>query len=718
MLDTSSGGAGGLGVDGFQWWNEALHGIANNVGVAFVNPTPYSTSFPMAITSSCSFNTTLWHAIGAAISEEGRAFANQGHAGLTFWTPTINMFRDPRWGRGQETPGEDPLVSGAYAKNYVIGMQEGNDPRYLKVSSCCKHFAAYSLELWNNTDRHHFNAVVSDSDLANYYFQPFQACVQEGRASGIMCSYNAVNGIPSCANEFLLTEVLRNTWNFNGYVTSDCGAVSDIPYNHQYTKNADQTAAATLKAGMDIGCDGYLAGGNVISQALADGAITSTDLDTAITHLFSVRMRLGEFDPNSQQPYTNIPASAACSPQNVELAQDAARQSIVLLSNPKSALPLSRSAVHTVAVVGPLADNQYINGGPNYNGVPCGGAASTLRTAFASQFTVNYAQGCTNVQCNDNSQFGAAVSAAQSSDITIVAVGIDASFENEGLDRIDINLPGQQNALVQQVCAAAKGACILVVVSGGAIDIAPVLNSVTAAFWTGLPGGKGADALVQLVFGDVSPAGLLTQTVYPQSFVNTVSLFEMGMAPGPSVWPPGSNPGRTYQYYTGKPVFPFGFGLSYTTWNVTDLSGPSSLSLAPVHQYLNENAKHGAAFAPQSSSTLASYRVNVSNTGTMNADYIALGFMEQPGAGSNGVPLQQLFAFQRVHVPAGQSVLVYLGLQARHLTHVVDDAQADASHPLALKVKRVAVSGEYTVRVGVKDDRLPAWVATKVQVQE
>lgn len=228
MLATMSGGAAGEGLGPSQWWNEALHGVANNVGVFFDEPTPAATAFPQPITSSCAFNRSLWLATGQAVSEEMRAFANVGHAGLTAWSPNINLVRDPRWGRIQETPGEDVMLSGAYAEQFVRGMQEGADPRFIKVSACCKHFVAYSLESWHGVDRHHFDARVSDEDLAEFYLPAFQACVERGRASAMMCSYNAVNGVPSCASSFLMNEVARSEWKLDGYITSDCAAVSDI----------------------------------------------------------------------------------------------------------------------------------------------------------------------------------------------------------------------------------------------------------------------------------------------------------------------------------------------------------------------------------------------------------------------------------------------------------------------------------------------------------
>jgi xylan 1,4-beta-xylosidase len=540
-------------------------------------------------------------------------------------------------------------------------------------------------------------------------------------------SYNALNGVPTCANDFLLTQVLRGAWDADAYVTSDCGAVSDVRFTHNYTANASATARVTLRAGMDIGCDDFLVAAGVIPAALADGSITQDDVDTAVRRQLRVRMRTGEFDPRGIQPYAAIPPSVVCSPAHVELARDGARQGITLAHNPAGVLPLSRAGLARLAVVGPLANNSYINGGPNYNGVPCQGSASTVLSALVAGSggaAVTFAPGCADVACDSTGGFAAAAAAAAAADATVVVVGIDATLEDEGLDRVDIGLPGQQGALVSAVCAAAAGKpCVLVVVSGGAVDVSPVLGAVSAVFVAGLPGAVGADALVDLLFGDAVPAGRLTQTHYPASFVDAVSLFEMGLRPGPSAWPPFMSPGRTHQWYTGPVVWPFGWGLSYTTFNVSAPAGPTALSLADGGEaaYLAPAAAatgHGAAYAPSLSSPLvATYAVNVTNTGARAADYVALGFLVPPGAGTGGVPLETLFGFARVHVPAGATVTAWLGLRAHALTRVVEggDELPDA-HPLAPRVRRVGVPGDYVVRVGVKAPG-QEWAEARLRVE-
>jgi beta-glucosidase-like glycosyl hydrolase len=349
--------------------------VAGSPGVTFAAPTPYATSFPEPSVSAASFNHSLWAAIGNVIATEARAFANVGHAGLTFWTPNINIVRDPRWGRTMETPGEDPYLNGEYARVFVNGIQVGEDPRYLKASPCLKHYAAYSLENYNGMQRYSFNAVVSDQDLADTYLPAFQAGVTEGHSSGLMCSYNAVNGVPSCANDFLLQEILRDTWNFDGYVTSDCDAVSCIINNHHYTNTSDQTVYDALTAGTDTDCgwppqqgSGYYA--QNLGQALADGSVSLEFLQQQpLTNLYTVLFRLGLFDNPENQPYRQIQPSAINTPASQELALDAARQSIVLLKN-NGALPLSKSAVRSIAVVGPNANVTTTMQGNYYGTAP------------------------------------------------------------------------------------------------------------------------------------------------------------------------------------------------------------------------------------------------------------------------------------------------------------------------------------------------------------
>ena len=383
LLSNLDSGVPSLGIEAYEWWNEALHGVGESPGVSFTGTTPFATVFPEPILTSSSFNRTLFRAIGEAISTEARGFANAGHAGLSFWTPNVNIFRDPRWGRGQETPGEDPTLTSHYAEDFVLGMQGGFLPAYLKVAVTLKHFLAYSLEHdpLTNITRHNFNAIVSSADLADTYLPAFEAGVKLGGAAGLMCSYNAVNGVPSCANTEFLTTVLRGEWGFDGYITSDCGAVFDVETNHHYTSSRAATIDAVLNSGMDSDCgpipgfsfyDLYLPS---ILKDLKNKHERVEGVKRAARRLFRVRMRLGEFDPVAKQPYLQIKTDAIDSPEHRALAHDAARQGLVLLKDSTLALPLPRSAA--IAVIGPLANQSDVMLG-NYHGIP-----SSLVSVFA-----------------------------------------------------------------------------------------------------------------------------------------------------------------------------------------------------------------------------------------------------------------------------------------------------------------------------------------------
>ena len=492
-----------------------------------------------------------------------------------------------------------------------------------------------------------------------------------------------------------MNDIARGEWLFNGYITSDCGAVSNIPQTHHYTNSSAATFGVTLPAGMDVGCDLLLVQPGTAAAALASGAVTGAQIDTALLHLLAVRFRLGEFDPAADQPYMRIGVEAVCSQEHTALAQDSARQSLVLLANPKGALPLSRAAVSSVAVLGFGNSSKLINGGPNYAGIPCGGAAVTVVQALQlAGLAVSAVPGCDSIACPTTAGFPPATAAAAAADATIVVVGLDETIEDEALDRTYITLPGHQEDLILAACAASKGPCTVLLMSGGGVDLTASLASpsVAAIVYAGFMGGSGAPAFVDTLFGASAPAGRLTQTFYPADFVTQVSMEDMNMPPGPSAFPPGSSPGRTYKYYTGTPVWQFGAGLSYTTWDVS-VSGPGQLPLAPVQAYLAPHSHfHGALYASRRQEpVMGQYNVTVRNTGAVDSDYVVLGFLTPPGAGTQGIPLKKLFGFDRVRVAAGQSVQVFLGVGARELTH-------------ASKGARVPLTGLWKVTVGVEGE--------------
>ncbi|KAL5650493.1 hypothetical protein ACJX0J_041302, partial [Zea mays] len=438
------------------------------------------------------------------VSNEARAMHNVGLAGLTFWSPNINIFRDPRWGRGQETPGEDPLLTSKYAVGYVTGLQGAvSGAGALKVAACCKHYTAYDVDNWKGVERYTFDAVVSQQDLDDTFQPPFKSCVVDGNVASVMCSYNQVNGKPTCADKDLLSGVIRGDWKLNGYISSDCDSV-DVLYNNQhYTKTPEDAAAISIKAGLDLNCGTFLAQHTV--AAVQAGKLSESDVDRAVTNNLVTLMRLGFFDGDPRElPFGNLGPSDVCTPSNQELAREAARQGIVLLKN-TGKLPLSATSIKSMAVIGPNANASFTMIG-NYEGTPC--KYTTPLQGLGANVATVYQPGCTNVGCSGNSlQLDAATKAAASADVTVLVVGADQSIERESLDRTSLLLPGQQPQLVSAVANASSGPCILVVMSGGPFDISFAKSSdkIAAILWVGYPGEAGGAAIADVLFGYHNP---------------------------------------------------------------------------------------------------------------------------------------------------------------------------------------------------------------------
>uniref|UniRef100_A0A0C9QPY6 TSA: Wollemia nobilis Ref_Wollemi_Transcript_14266_2795 transcribed RNA sequence n=1 Tax=Wollemia nobilis TaxID=56998 RepID=A0A0C9QPY6_9CONI len=342
LLVDRAGAVPRLGIPSYEWWSEALHGVSNvGPGTHFANPIPAATSFPQVILTAASFDTNLWEAIGKAASTEARAMYNVGLGGLTYWSPNVNIFRDPRWGRGQETPGEDPVLAGKYAASYVRGLQtaDGPDPNRLKVAACCKHYTAYDLDNWAGVDRFHFDARVTQQDLHDTYNPPFEACVTQGHVASIMCSYNKVNGVPTCADPVLLNGMVRGKWGLNGYIASDCDSAEVLFNSMHYTSTPERAVADVIGAGLDLNCGKFL--GDHTEAAVRDGKLQESAVDRALFNSISVQMRLGLFDGNpTTQPYGNLGPRDVCTPQHHQLALQAAREGIVLLKKPEQSIAI------------------------------------------------------------------------------------------------------------------------------------------------------------------------------------------------------------------------------------------------------------------------------------------------------------------------------------------------------------------------------------------
>ncbi|PKA58068.1 putative beta-D-xylosidase 7 [Apostasia shenzhenica] len=671
-----------LGIPGYKWWSESLHGVSGLGGIHYNGSITTATSFPQVILTAASFDTFLWYRIGEAIGTEARAIYNNGQAeGLTFWAPNINIFRDPRWGRGQETPGEDPMMAGKYAISYVRGLQGDSflgkgTKRSLKASACCKHFTAYDLDRWKGVVRYSFNAEVSVQDLEDTYQPPFKSCVEEGHASGIMCSYNQLNGVPTCADYNLLTKTARGLWGFDGYITSDCDAVSVIYTNQKYAKTPEDAVAETLKAGMDVNCGEYVQ--NYSYSAIKQGKLSENDIDRALHNLFTMRMRLGLFNGSPKQLlYGNIAPKQVCSSVHQSLSLEAARDGIVLLKNSEKFLPFDKSKVTSLGVIGPNANNAKVLLG-NYYGPPCI-SKTPLQVLQSYVKDTRYIPGCDTALCN-SSHISEAVELASSVDYVIMFMGLDQTLEREDFDREDLVLPGMQPNLIASVAGAAKRPVILVVLCGGPVDIesAKVDDKIGGILWAGYPGEAGGLAIAEVIFGEHNPGGRLPVTWYPQEFTR-VAMTDMRMRSDAA----SRYPGRTYRFYTGKSVFSFGYGLSYSTFsykfkskletNIFLNKSIDSLQSIKRHDIISYDIS-GMSSTNCEKLELSSI-VGVENNGPMDGKHTVLLFLRKSSS-AGGRPMKQLIGFQRVSLRAGERVDVEFVLKpCEHFAHTEEDGR-------------------------------------------
>ncbi|KAJ4849733.1 putative beta-D-xylosidase 6 [Turnera subulata] len=682
QLSNNASGIPRLGIPAYEWWSESLHGIATNgPGVSFMSgPVSKATGFPQVLVTAAAFNRTLWFLIGSAIAIEARAMYNVGQAGLTFWAPNVNIFRDPRWGRGQETPGEDPMVASAYAIAYVKGLQgvnwkdtngfsankfktgakrvlvedddHGNDG--LMVSACCKHVTAYDLESWGNFSRYSFNAVVTEQDLEDTFQTPFRTCVQEANVSCLMCSYNQVNGVPACAREDLLQKA-RTEWGFKGYITSDCDAVATIFEYQNYTKSPEDAVAITIKAGMDINCGSYVARHGQL--AVDQGKLREENIDRALLNLFSVQLRLGLFDGDPKYgKFGGLGPENVCTTEHRTLALEAARQGIVLVKNDGKFLPLDKRTVSSLAIIGPLANNASSLGG-DYTGYSCN-PQSLFEGLKEFVDKTSYEGGCLDVSCNSDSRFHEARRVARKADFVVLVAGLDLSQETEDHDRVSLLLPGEQMALVSSVAAASKKPVILVLTGGGPLDVSFARDNpkIASILWIGYPGEAGPRALAEIIFGEYNPAGKLPMTWYPESFTK-IPMSDMRMRSDPA----SGYPGRTYRFYIGDQVYGFGRGLSYTDFTYKFLSAPRKLSLSgflKAKRVLNqreENLDYVHVNEMTSCNILRfQVQISVTNIGDVDGNHVVMLFSRVPKI-VMGTPEKQLVGFDRVHTTSYKS---------------------------------------------------------------
>lgn len=609
-----------LRIPAWGGWNQTLHGVWSR------QPT---TLFPIAIAMAATWNPDLIREITSAMSDEARALYNigaegpRGKHGLVYRSPVINISRDPRWGRIQECFGEDPYLTGRIAVAYIQGLQ-GSHPKYLKVASTLKHFAVNNVE----TGRHSLSADVPERILMEYWLPHWKAGIVEGKAQSVMAAYNAVNGVPCAINKFLLTDVLRGMWGFDGFVVSDLGGIRRLITGHKITDKVEVAAARAIEAGCDYDDPEFERG---LPMAVRAGLVSEEVVNRALTRVLRVAYRLGVFDPPELVPFSKIPASAIDAPKHRELALRTALESIVLLTNKDGFLPLEESRIRSAAVIGPQADAFEVG---NYFGArprivsPLEG----IRRRLGAGIRVEYARGCGVIEPADASEIGRAAEIARNSDVVFLFLGTNLKVEAESRDRKDLNLPGAQQQLLEAVYNA-NAKIVLVLMNAGPLSVRWAKDRVPAILEAWYPGEEAGTAIANVLFGDYNPGGKLPYTVYES--VEQI--------------PPNSEyditKGFTYLYFNGKAQYPFGHGLSYTSFRYR------KLRVSPERV-----APYGRAMVT----------VDVENTGERAGNEVVQLYIHDVAA-SVKRPLKELRGFQRVSLRPKERKPVSFSLAASDL---------------------------------------------------
>ena len=639
-----------LGIPAYNWWNEALHGVAR-AGTA--------TSFPQAIGMAAMFDDQLLQQLGDTAATEGRAKYNalsreedrDIYKGLTFWSPNINIFRDPRWGRGHETYGEDPYLTARLGKAYVRGLQ-GEGP-VMKAAACAKHLAVHSGP---EALRHHFNAEATPKDMEETYLPAFEACIADARVEAVMGAYNRTNGEPCCGSKQLLVDTVRGKWGFEGHVVSDCWAIRDFHQGHMVTQTPAQSAALAMEMGCDLNC------GNTYLHMLSayrQGLVTEEQITRSAERLFTTRYLLGILGEGSEFdaiPYEKVECEA-----HLALAQEAARKSCVLLKN-DGLLPLNPETVGTLGVIGPNANSRIALIG-NYHGTASRYTTvlEGIQDAVAGKARVLYCEGCHLFKDRaeplawEADRLAEAVTVARHSDVVVLVLGLDETLEGEegdtgnaaaSGDKLDLLLPAPQRRLMEKVLAVGKPTVVLLM-AGSAIDISQAQEKANAILLTWYPGAGGGKAVADLLFGKASPSGKLPVTFYRNEALEEMPDFT-----------DYSMTNRTYRYYTGTPLYPFGYGLTYGDVEVTGLT------------------------ADRSTAT-----VTLQNKGCATEDVVQLYIRDN---GSSDAPTNPILCgFRRVALQAGETRTVELSIDPRALTVVNDAGQ------------RIPGSGSWTLYAGL-----------------
>ena len=632
-----------LHIPAYNWWSEGLHGVAR-AGTATV--------FPQAIGLAATFDPVLIEKIGDTIATEARAKYNAASAhgdrdiykGLTIWSPNVNIFRDPRWGRGHETYGEDPYLTSRLGESFVRGLQ--GDGSYLKTAACAKHFAVHSGP---EKERHHFDAKATRKDMWETYLPAFQACVEAGVES-VMGAYNRTNGEPCCANTYLMEEVLRGKWHFEGHYVSDCWAIKDFHENHNVTRNAEESAYLALEKGCDLNCGCTY---REIMPAYKKGDLPLSLIRRAAIRLFTTRFLLGMFDKTE---YDEIPYETIACKEHLALAKKAAEESIVLLKN-DGILPLKKKKGMTIGVIGPNADSREALIG-NYHGTPPRyiTVLEGIQDYLGEDGRVLYAQGChlykdrEEALAQPDDRISEAVSCAEHADVVVLCLGLDETLEGEegdtgnsyaSGDKLDLLLPPPQQRLLEAV-AKTKKPFIVCLLAGSAMDLNFADQEAAAILQAFYPGAEGGREVARLLFGEYSPSGKLPVTIY-RDLTEMPAFTDYTMR------------GRTYRYLTKKPLYPFGYGLTYSDCVIDEIQ--------PEKEYTYEDAvKDGIEI-----------KVHVENRGSYDTEEVLQGYVKVQSP--NEVLHPKLGVFARIHIKAGEGQWISLHISKTAFSTVTEDGE-------------------------------------------
>ena len=632
-----------LHIPAYNWWSEGLHGVAR-AGTATV--------FPQAIGLAATFDPVLIEKIGDTIATEARAKYNAASAhgdrdiykGLTIWSPNVNIFRDPRWGRGHETYGEDPYLTSRLGESFVKGLQ--GDGSYLKTAACAKHFAVHSGP---EKERHHFDAKATRKDMWETYLPAFQACVEAGVES-VMGAYNRTNGEPCCANTYLMEEVLRGKWHFEGHYVSDCWAIKDFHENHKVTRNAEERAYLALEKGCDLNCGCTY---REIMPAYKKGDLPLSLIRRAAIRLFTTRFLLGMFDKTE---YDEIPYETIACKEHLALAKKAAEESIVLLKN-DGILPLKKKKGMTIGVIGPNADSREALIG-NYHGTPPRyiTVLEGIQDYLGEDGRVLYAQGChlykdrEEALAQPDDRISEAVSCAEHADVVVLCLGLDETLEGEegdtgnsyaSGDKLDLLLPPPQQRLLEAV-AKTKKPFIVCLLAGSAMDLNFADQEAAAILQAFYPGAEGGREVARLLFGEYSPSGKLPVTIY-RDLTEMPAFTDYTMR------------GRTYRYLTKKPLYPFGYGLTYSDCVIDEIQ--------PEKEYTYEDAvKDGIEI-----------KVHVENRGSYDTEEVLQGYVKVQSP--NEVLHPKLGVFARIHIKAGEGQWISLHISKTAFSTVTEDGE-------------------------------------------